>query len=164
MKFSYAIIDLDPLIYRCGFSVEKYDKEEDILTVEPLRHACYNINSMMKKILNATGTDQYLGYLTSNDKSNFRFDLFPEYESNRKDSRKPIYYNELREFMVRRWNAKIISGQEADDECSIQQYKLNPLGFDPEMYKKIGELTNTSPLKVQNLMEGYLSGFSKIPR
>jgi len=35
--------------------------------------------------------------------------------------------------------------------------------FTPEMYKKIGELTNTSPLKVQNLMEGYLSGFSKIP-
>ena len=31
--------------------------------------------------------------------------------------------------------------------------------FTPEMYKKIGELTNTSPLKVQNLMEGYLSGY-----
>lgn len=35
--------------------------------------------------------------------------------------------------------------------------------FTPSMYKKIGAIVNESPLKVQNLMEGYLAGYSKIP-
>lgn len=35
--------------------------------------------------------------------------------------------------------------------------------FTPVMYKKIGALINASPLKVQNIMEGYLAGYSKIP-
>ena len=35
--------------------------------------------------------------------------------------------------------------------------------FTPQMYQKIGALLDASPLKVQNLMEGYLAGYSKIP-
>lgn len=35
--------------------------------------------------------------------------------------------------------------------------------FTPVMYKKIGALLNTSPLLVQNAMEGYLAGYTKIP-
>lgn len=35
--------------------------------------------------------------------------------------------------------------------------------FTPQMYKTIGTITNVSPLQVQNLMEGYLAGYSKIP-
>lgn len=33
----------------------------------------------------------------------------------------------------------------------------------PVMYKKIGALLNVSPLQVQNLMEGYLAGYTKLP-
>lgn len=33
----------------------------------------------------------------------------------------------------------------------------------PAMYKKIGAVLNVSPLQVQNLMEGYLAGYAKIP-
>lgn len=35
--------------------------------------------------------------------------------------------------------------------------------FTPQMYQKIGAALNTSPLKVKNLMEGYLAGYTKIP-
>jgi hypothetical protein len=35
--------------------------------------------------------------------------------------------------------------------------------FTPQMYQKIGAALNVSPLQVQNLMEGYLAGYSKIP-
>lgn len=35
--------------------------------------------------------------------------------------------------------------------------------FTPSAYKTIGKLTNTSPLQIQNLMEGYLAGYTKIP-
>jgi len=33
----------------------------------------------------------------------------------------------------------------------------------PQMYQKIGAMFNVSPLQVQNLMEGYLAGYAKIP-
>lgn len=39
-----------------------------------------------------------------------------------------------------------------------QDYQFTPL-----MYKKIGAVLNVSPLKAQNLMEGYLAGYSKVP-
>ena len=132
MKFDLCIIDCDPLVYRCGFSVEKYDKEADILTVEPAKHAFYNINSMFRYCLKMSETDNYKGFLTASDKSNFRFQLFPEYKANRKDARRPFYYNEIRDFLVKRWSAEIVSGLEADDACSVTQCAYNPFGFDPE--------------------------------
>lgn len=35
--------------------------------------------------------------------------------------------------------------------------------FTPQMYQKIGAVLNVSPLRVKNLMEGYLAGYAKIP-
>lgn len=35
--------------------------------------------------------------------------------------------------------------------------------FTPAMYQGIGRVLNVSPLQVQNLMEGYLAGYTKIP-
>lgn len=45
-----------------------------------------------------------------------------------------------------------------DKEAYKQSYK-----FTPAMYKGIGTVLNVSPLQVQNFMEGYLAGYSKIP-
>lgn len=137
MKFNTALIDMDVLCYRCGFAVESYNKEEDEISVEPIQNAFYNVNSMVKKILEKTGSDRYLGYITSNDKSNFRFSIFPDYKSNRKGVRKPYYYNEIREFLKNKWNAIEISGEEADDAISIEQCKLNRLGFDEDIKNSI---------------------------
>lgn len=35
--------------------------------------------------------------------------------------------------------------------------------FTPQMYQKIGAVLNVSPLRVKNMMEGYLAGYAKIP-
>lgn len=130
MKFNYAIIDFDPIVYRCGFSIETYNKELDLYEVEPLKNALYNIDSMMKSILKETECDKYYGYLTSSDKSNFRFSIYPDYKSNRKDARRPVYYSNLREFMIKKWNAEVVNGEEADDTCSIKHCELNNNDWD----------------------------------
>lgn len=137
MIFKKAIIDMDPLVYRCGFSIEKYNKTLELLEVEPLKHALYNINSMIKYCLKESGTINYKGFLTSVDKSNFRFKIFPDYKLNRKDARKPYWYNEIRNFLVNRWDAEIVSGEEADDACSILQCSSNRMGFDPKSLESI---------------------------
>lgn len=40
---------------------------------------------------------------------------------------------------------------------------LQKYPWTPKMYEAIGAVLNYSPLKVQNLMEGYLAGYTKIP-
>lgn len=130
-SFGMCIIDADPLIYRCGFSVEKTNKETDIIEIEPIQNAYYNINNMIKKTLKATGAKDYTLILTAKkDKTNFRYDIFPLYKDNRKEARKPIYYSQLREYLQKTWKAYVVSGQEADDECSILHCKYNNLGFE----------------------------------
>lgn len=136
-RFNTAIIDMDVLVYRCGFSIEKYNRETETLEVEPMHHAFYNINSMMQKIIQRTQCQQYYGYLTSSDKSNFRFQLFEDYKANRKDARKPVFYNEIRDFLIKKWDAIVISDQEADDECSIRHCEYNSLGWDPDIKNSV---------------------------
>jgi hypothetical protein len=135
INFNTAIVDGDPLIYRCGFAVEKFNKELDILEVEPVSHAYYNINSMMKKIMK-NATNQQI-YLTAPGRSNFRFEIFPQYKANRIDVRKPVYYHELRAYLIKRYGAIVVEGEEADDRCSIEHCKLNNLGWDKEIYNSV---------------------------
>ena len=137
MKFGLCVIDMDPIVYRAGFSIEKRNKETETLEVEPLRHALYNVNSMIRYCLTNSGTTNYKGFITSNDRSNFRFKIFQDYKANRKGMPKPYWYNEIREYLVNRWNAEIVSGEEADDACSILQCSSNDLGFSSESTNSI---------------------------
>lgn len=136
-NFKCCIIDADPLVYRCGFAIQKRNKDTDIIHIEHIQHAYFNVNSMIKKTINRCGTDNIKLFLTESDRSNFRFDIYPKYKDNRKDAEKPIYYDELRDYIVKKYNAEIISGQEADDACSILHYKLNPFGHEEEFNNSV---------------------------
>ncbi len=136
-NFKLCIIDLDPIVYRAGFSVESKNKEMDIIEVEPLSHAVYNVNSMINYCLNQSGTQEYKGYLTASGRGNFRFGIFPDYKSNRIGSRRPHWYSEIRDYMVEHKGAIVIEGQEADDACSIEHCKENNFGFHPDIVNSI---------------------------
>lgn len=161
MRFENAIIDMDILVYRCGFSIQSVDDTGQIVC-EPVHHAYYNINNMVRKCLECikepTKSNTF-GYLTIGGKDNFRFDIYKYYKENRVKckeecgnlhpydckeqyghelvGRRPVHYQDLREFIQKRWNAEMIYGQEADDACSIKQYALNLTGFRPEDTKSI---------------------------
>lgn len=162
MKFDNVILDMDILVYRCGFAVQSIDKETNDIILEPVHHAYYNINSMVEKCLRlseCTRMDNVFGYLTIGGKDNFRFDIFKYYKENRVkckeicgDShpydcheklgheligKRPEYYKELRDYIQKRWHAEMIFGQEADDACSIKHYELNARNFLPEEQKSI---------------------------
>jgi DNA polymerase-1 len=52
-------------------------------------------------------------------KGNFRYGLNPNYKSNRKDTRKPIVYPELKHWMLMNYGAQMEEGLEADDLLGI---------------------------------------------
>ena len=105
-----CLIDGDLIVYRVGFSTEDVDA--------PI--ALWRANMMIEDINYACNADSYQVFLTSSDKSNFRYTIDPAYKANRVQP-KPRYYNELREYLCNRHNARMVFGREADDEMGINQ-------------------------------------------
>jgi DNA polymerase-1 len=51
--------------------------------------------------------------------NNFRYSVNPSYKSSRKDTRKPIVYNPLKQWLLQNYNTYIEEGLEADDLLGI---------------------------------------------
>lgn len=81
------------------------------------------IQGRIDKIMEETGADEYQLYITSDDKSNFRYSLatIKPYKGHRKQD-KPYWYNHIRNFLVDFRGAIEVFGQEADDAISIEQF------------------------------------------
>lgn len=68
--------------------------------------------------------DEFQLYLTDGE-SNYRNKIatIAPYKGNRDPLHKPIYYQEIRDYMVEHWDARIVRGAEADDAVAIAQYQ-----------------------------------------
>jgi DNA polymerase-1 len=107
-----CLIDGDIGIYRVGFASQDVD----------VGFACARMDKWVEDILKANNTSEFSIFLTSEDKSNFRFHLFPEYKANRKVP-KPLWYGELRAHLLAEWGATLVEGREADDAMADAQNK-----------------------------------------
>lgn len=111
--FSRVLIDGDILVYRVGFTTE--DVDEGI--------ARWRLEELVQRIMDGCKSTEFSIFLTSNDKSNFRFQLYPEYKANRRKP-KPLHYEYLRNTLVESFYACMVQGQEADDELGIRSLEI----------------------------------------
>jgi len=135
-----CLIDADVLKYSCGYSIEKREvgDEYNTIIVEPVEHAFYNINSIIKKVLDRCKSKKYKCFLTKmGDRSNYRYSIDPDYKVNRAKAGKPIYYESCHNFILSSHQAFETEGQEADDAVSIEHCTLHPFGFDPAIKNSI---------------------------
>ena len=90
----------------------------------PLSHALQAAKTILKWMI--VDGCKYEIYLTSDDKSNYRYNIAKTrpYKGNRKQP-KPGHYNDIREYLVREFNAIIVEDQEADDMIGIRSQELN---------------------------------------
>jgi hypothetical protein len=131
------LIDMDPFSYSCGFAadsqIKKEGKEkgwtpeqitEEIATRDYLANALSNVKTAVEFILHEAFPDHqyYKAYLTG--KGNYRFDVATilPYKGNRDPSHKPKYFKEIREYIVNKYDAEVVEGQEADDAMGIFQF------------------------------------------
>lgn len=104
-----ANLDSDLFVYRVGFTTQ--EESEGI--------AAYRMDELVDGILTDCETDKYKAFLTSTDHSNFRYALYSGYKANRPP--KPIHYLFLREYLISKYNAEVVYGEEADDALGYSQ-------------------------------------------
>lgn len=103
-EFEKVLIDADILVYRCGFAAE--GEEEWV--------AKHYVDKDITRIADTTGCANFTCYLTSSDKSNFRYNIYPQYKANRVQP-KPKHYEMLRKVLREDYGAVTVEGEEADD-------------------------------------------------
>ena len=94
--------DGDILLYKAGFSVESRSPSGEKV-VEPLYFAIHNLNSIIKKVLHALKSTEYKVYISGPPERNYRYQVAKTkpYKGNRKESDKPVYYRELKAYLLK---------------------------------------------------------------
>lgn len=120
--------DGDILTYNSGFAADAEVKENggDGLAIS-LNNAKKSLMATEKYLKETFNINRTFVFLTEDDKSNFRYAVAKTqpYHGNRDTAKRPMYYREIREYLVAHWGAVVVSGMEADDEMGIQSSK-NP--------------------------------------
>ena len=118
------LIDGDIIIYRAGFAVQSKRnmrvEEDGEISYPPVSHALQAAKMMLNNILNKCEHTEYVVYLSSDDRSNFRYDIAKTkpYKGNRTKP-KPIYYQAVRDYVTKMYHTEHVYGQEADDALGI---------------------------------------------
>lgn len=120
------LIDGDILTYRLGFAADagaKKDSPEGWESLDYLEWALHLVDNQMQAIIDMFNGDGKL-WLYLSGKNNFRFDIatIKPYKGNRDPSKKPKYYDQLRDYMVQEWGAVMTDGIEADDALGTHQF------------------------------------------
>lgn len=134
--YDMLIVDADAVTYRAGFATKEG---------EPLSNAIHNVQLILNDARETCPAKSEVLYLTSNDKSNFRFAratipriinagkpseyILDGYKANRKEAKKPEHYDAIREYLVEQENAEVVSGIEADDAMSKKATHLLSIGL-----------------------------------
>lgn len=137
-------VDGDSWVYWTAWAVQSHKKtpeELKTITKATIRYCLFkNIKSQLELVQKFLKIDKsksisswvneytregrFKLYLTSTDKSNFRYNIATTqpYKANRKIE-KPVAYEYLRNILIENWQAEVIHGMEADDMLSINAYK-----------------------------------------
>lgn len=119
----HILIDGDILIYEASFGVEKsIHWGDDMWTLHAdAREAKQRLDVQIVELVETLDAGKYTICLS--DSENFRKDLDPSYKANR-NSRKPVVYREVKDYVLDAWKAQVWPRLEADDVIGILATKL----------------------------------------
>ena len=120
-----AIIDGDTTVYAYAFAAQEKKPDGEIVT-EPLHHCLGAVKASVKRLLEKfSAENNYSIHLTKGGSYRAELATIKPYKGNRAHLEKPVYYHEVREYLVNRWGAQIHEDVEADDVVAIE-YNQDP--------------------------------------
>lgn len=93
--------------------------------VEPVENALQATKELLESIISATGATSWKLYLTGEGNFREKIAVTLPYKGNRDSLHKPVWYKEIKEYLIGVWKAEVVNGMEADDALGIQQIRSN---------------------------------------
>lgn len=115
-----SIYDADSAVYSIGHTADKHEHPNRVYKMF-LRARMEALRKTANKTFKIS---EERVYITSNDKSNYRFDVDALYKANRVKNQKPSMYHNIRAQLQEEYGAVICEGREADDQVSIDGWEL----------------------------------------
>jgi DNA polymerase-1 len=123
METTRLLIDGDILTYRTCWAVQNEVRwDDDIVTtatnIAELESQSVSTVEYWREKFNVEDKEN-ITICFSDRSNNFRRKIFPEYKANRKGSKKPLAYNHLEQFLIKRYNSFVLDNCEADDALGV---------------------------------------------
>lgn len=119
-NLTHVGIDADLVAYRSSFAAQDKTFEDCMDIADEL------MGFIIAETVSFNTGDNVSGYLTG--KGNFRFDIaktYP-YKGNRKSVEKPLYLENIRDYLVDHWKCEVVQGIEADDALAMEAVAFTP--------------------------------------
>lgn len=91
----------------------------DIQTPEPIANCLHTMKRVITGLKEAVDASSYYGYSGKGTTFRETISTVLKYKGNREGMLRPIHLDDLKEYLVKHHNCKIIEGIEADDACTI---------------------------------------------
>lgn len=140
-------------LYRAAFVSEVEIKwDDDTWTLHSSEQdAQHNFSSSITGLVNKLDKNAEF-VLAFSDTENYRYDIFPNYKSNRKNTRKPLGLKDLRAWAIETYDSRVFPRLEADDVCGIIATK------DPDYVAVSGDKDfGTLPITWYNMLKDTMT-------
>ncbi len=102
--------------------------EEGEVQVEPLSHCLHTVKQALRHMVEATDAEVFGVHLSPSVTFRHKLATIQGYKANRKDTARPFHLEEIRNYLITRFKAKIAENMEADDAISIAAHELSRQG------------------------------------
>lgn len=127
---SLLIIDGDFILYYATqgnkvldiYSEPVRENNKFVYTDKTEEEVYRGVDDIIHNICRTTDIYNYIGFIGG--KKCFRYDIYPEYKANRKNLVKPKFWQECKDYLIKRWNFEVCDFIEADDAVNITRNKL----------------------------------------
>lgn len=95
----------------------------DVQTPEPIENVLHTAKMMFEANLKALDTTKYIGYLGKGDSFRVERSTLLKYKGQRAALLKPLYLEDVTQYLHNKFKLEFIEGIEVDDKCVIDCYK-----------------------------------------
>src|SRR5690606_31252201 len=89
------------------------------VTPEPIENCLHSVKLQVQSIIQDVGATSWQGYLTGRDQFREKVATIKPYKGNRDPTHKPYHYDAIKDYLIGKWGAKVVSHYEADDAMAM---------------------------------------------
>lgn len=104
------------------FLLDEFEIEK-VVTHDKIENVLHTAKMMFQGYLATAGTDDYIGFIGKGDSWRVERSTVMKYKGNRDPNDRPLYLDDVGDYMMRKFNIRQVRDVEADDQVVIEAYR-----------------------------------------